>query len=200
MYERDKLFIGGDWVLPKIDKRIDVINPSTEAVIGHAPRASGADVDRAVAAARDAFDHGPWRQTTPDERADALAGIAAYLTEHARPLAELNIDEAGVPITYAYARELGPVAVFNYYVNLTRQFAFREVRQGAAAPAIVVREPIGVVGAVVPFNGPIMSAAAKIAPALAAGCTIVFKPADETPSTRSCSPTPPRPPVCPPGS
>jgi aldehyde dehydrogenase (NAD+) len=181
MYERDKLFIGGDWVLPEIDERIDVINPSTEAVIGHAPRASGADVDRAVAAARDAFDHGPWRQTTPDERADALAGIAAYLTEHARPLAELNIDEAGVPITYAYARELGPVAVFNYYVNLTRQFAFREVRQGAAAPAIVVREPIGVVGAVVPFNGPIMSAAAKIAPALAAGCTIVFKPADETP-------------------
>ena len=76
---------------------------------------------------------------------------------------------------------MGPLAIFNYFTNLTRTFPFREVRQGAMAPALVVREPIGVVGAVVPFNGPLMSAAAKIAPVLAAGCPIVFKPASETP-------------------
>jgi betaine-aldehyde dehydrogenase len=181
MYEREGLFIGGRWVAPAQDGVLDVISPSTEEVIGHAPLASAADVDRAVAAAREAFDSGPWPRTSPEVRAEALASMAAYLTERARALAELNIDEAGVPITFAHARELGPVAVFNYFVGLTRTFPFREIRRGAMAPALVVREPAGVVGAVVPFNGPIMSAAAKIAPALAAGCAIVFKPAPETP-------------------
>jgi aldehyde dehydrogenase (NAD+) len=181
MYEREGLYVGGRWVAPAGGAVLDVINPSTEQVIGHAPLASPADVDGAVAAARQAFDSGPWPRTSPEERAEALASMAAYLTERARPLAELNIDEAGVPITFAHARELGPVAVFNYFVTLTRTFPFREIRRGAMAPALVVREPAGVVGAVVPFNGPIMSAAAKIAPALAAGCTIVFKPAPETP-------------------
>ena len=181
MYEREGLYIGGRWVTPAEGAVLDVINPATEQVIGHAPLASPADVDRAVAAAREAFDTGPWPRTSPEVRAEALASMAAYLTDRARPLAELNIDEAGVPITFAHARELGPVAVFSYFVTLTRTFPFREIRRGAMAPALVVREPAGVVGAVVPFNGPIMSAAAKIAPALAAGCTIVFKPAPETP-------------------
>jgi aldehyde dehydrogenase (NAD+) len=181
MYERDGLYVGGRWVAPARGGRLDVISPSTEEVIGYAPLASAADVDDAVAAAREAFDTGPWPRTSPEVRAEALASMAAYLTERARPLAELNIDEAGVPITFAHARELGPVAVFNYFVDITRRFPFREVRRGALAPALVVREPAGVVGAVVPFNGPIMSAAAKIAPALAAGCAIVFKPAPETP-------------------
>ena len=181
MYERESLYVGGRWVAPLEGAVVDVISPSTEQVIGHAPLASAADVDGAVAAAREAFDAGPWPRTAPEVRAEALASMAAYLVERARPLAELNIDEAGVPITFAYARELGPVAVFNYFVDLTRTFPFREIRPGAMAPALVVREPAGVVGAVVPFNGPLMSAAAKIAPALAAGCTIVFKPAPETP-------------------
>jgi aldehyde dehydrogenase (NAD+) len=181
MYERERLYVGGRWVAPTQGGVVDVICPSTEQVIGHAPLASVADVDGAVAAAREAFDSGPWPRTSPEARADALASMAAYLTERARPLAELNVDEAGVPITFAHARELGPVAVFNYFVGLTRTFPFREIRRGAMAPALVVREPAGVVAAVVPFNGPIMSAAAKIAPALAAGCPIVFKPAPETP-------------------
>jgi len=181
MYERKSLYIGGRWVAPAQGGVLDVISPSTEQVIGHAPLASVADIDGAVAAAREAFDSGPWPRTSPEARAEALASMAAYLTERARPLAELNVDEAGVPITFAHARELGAVAVFNYFVGLTRSFPFREVRRGAMAPALVVREPAGVVAAVVPFNGPIMSAAAKIAPALAAGCPIVFKPAPETP-------------------
>jgi len=181
MYERDQLFIGGAWVPAAEGGRIDVISPSTEEVIGNVPRASSADVDRAVTAARDAFDNGPWPRTSPEERATALARMGEYVTERARELANLNIEEAAVPITFAYAREMGPLAIFHYFTTLTRTFPFREVRQGAMAPALVVREPIGVVGAVVPFNGPLMSAAAKIAPVLAAGCPIVFKPASETP-------------------
>jgi betaine-aldehyde dehydrogenase len=181
VYERDRLFIGGEWVPPAASERIDVISPSTEEVIGFVPRAVISDVDRAVAAARDAFDHGPWPRTTPEERADALARMGTYVTERARELATLNVEEAAVPVTFAHARELGPMAIFNYFTNLTRSFPFREIRQGAAAPALVVREPVGVVAAIVPFNGPLMSAAAKIGPALAAGCPIVFKPASETP-------------------
>lgn len=181
MYERDRLYIGGRWVAPIEGGRIDVVSPSSERVIGHAPIASDRDVDLAVAAAREAFDHGPWPRTEPEQRAAALAGIAAYLTERSGPLAELSVEEAGVPTRFAQARQLGPASVFNYFANLTRTFPFREVRRGAFAPALVLREPVGVVGAVVPFNGPLMSSAAKIAPALAAGCPIVFKPAPETP-------------------
>ena len=181
MYDRERLYVGGEWVGPVAGGRIDVVSPSTGEVIGHTPLASPADVDRAVAAARVAFEDGPWPRTSPERRAEVLAAMAAYLGERARPLAELNIDEAGVPITFAHAREMGPVAVFGYFEQLTRSFPFREVRQGAMAPTLVVREPVGVIGAVVPFNGPIMSAAAKIAPALASGCPIVFKPAPETP-------------------
>jgi betaine-aldehyde dehydrogenase len=181
VYERDQLFIGGEWVSATNGAHIDVISPSTEQVIGFVPRASDADVDRAVAAARDAFDRGPWPHTTPEERADALARMGEYVTARARELATLNVEEAAVPVTFAHARELGPMAIFNYFTNLTRTFPFREVREGAAAPALVVREPVGVVAAIVPFNGPLMSAAAKIGPALAAGCPVVFKPASETP-------------------
>ena len=85
MYERDHLYIGGEWVAPVAGGRVDVVNPATEAVIGHAPLASAPDVDRAVAAARDAFEHGPWPRTAPETRADALVAMAEYLRERARP-------------------------------------------------------------------------------------------------------------------
>jgi len=181
MYERDRLYIDGRWTPPARGGRLDVVSPASEETIGHAPLASEEDVDRAVAAARRAFDDGPWPRTTPEERAQALAKIAAHLTERAEPLADLNVDEAGVPVRFAHARKLGPASVFNFVANLTRTFPFREIRKGALAPALVLREPVGVIAAIVPFNGPLMSSAAKIAPALAAGCPIVFRPAPETP-------------------
>ncbi len=158
-----------------------MISPSTEEIIGHAPLASAADVEAAVAAARAAFDHGPWARTTPAERADALARMSDYVTARAGDMADLNVEEAAVPTTFAHARQLGPTAALNFFTDLTRTFPFREVRQGALAPALVLREPVGVVAAIVPFNGPLLSATAKIAPVLAAGCSIVFKPASETP-------------------
>jgi aldehyde dehydrogenase (NAD+) len=110
MCEREGLYMGGRWVAPTEGGVLDVINPSTEQVIGHAPLASAADVNDAVTAAREAFDSGPWPRTTPEVRAEALTAMAAYLTDRVRPPAELNVDEAGVPITFAHARELGPVA------------------------------------------------------------------------------------------
>jgi aldehyde dehydrogenase (NAD+) len=181
LYERRDLFIGGEWVAPADGGRVDVISPSSEEVIGFSPVAGRADVDRAVAAARAAIDDGPWPRTSPEERAAALDRMAAHLTERARELATLNVEEAAVPVTYAHARELGPAFIVGFFARLAREFAFREVRQGAAAPAIIVREPVGVVASIVPFNGPLMSAAAKFGPALASGCALVFKPALETP-------------------
>ena len=94
------------------------------------------DVDRAVAAARDAFEHGPWPRTAPETRADALVAMAEYLAERARPLAELNIDEAGVPITFAHARELGPVAVFGFFEQLTRAFPLPRGAAGRAGAGV----------------------------------------------------------------
>jgi aldehyde dehydrogenase (NAD+) len=181
LYERRDLFIGGEWVAPADGGSVDVISPSSEAVIGFAPVAGRSDVDRAVAAARAAVDDGPWPRTTAEERAAALDRMATHLTERARELATLNVEEAAVPVTYAHARELGPAFIVGFFARLAREFAFREVRQGAAAPAIILREPVGVVASIVPFNGPLMSAAAKFGPALASGCALVFKPALETP-------------------
>ena len=190
VYERAKLYVGGKWVEPIEHGRIDVVNPGTEEVIGFAPRATQSDVDRAVAAAREAFDHGPWPRTSPTERADALGRMADYLAAHARPLAELGIDEAGVPLTFSYARELGASVVFRFFEKLTREFTWREVRHGAAAPALVVREPAGVVAAIVPFNGPLLSSSAKIAPAIASGCRPGSAGRPSRPKTRRC-PGPP---------
>ena len=156
-------------------------SPASEEEIGAVPRASAPDVLRAVAAARRAFESGPWPRMQPADRADLLLAIAEHLTARRRALAELSVDEAGVPVSYARQRENGPIAIFDYYARLAREFPFRERRRSSTGQALVLREPVGVVAAIVPFNGPLMSAAAKIAPSLAAGCPIVFKPAPETP-------------------
>src|SRR5262249_21131021 len=145
------------------------------------PFASAPDADRAVAAARRAFDEGPWPRMSPAERSQVLLAMAEHLRARRRELAELSVVEAGIPVFFARARENGPIAIFEYYARLASEFPFREARRGALAEALVVREPMGVVAAIVPFNGPLMSATAKIAPALAAGCPIIFKSAPETP-------------------
>src|SRR5262245_12470719 len=178
---REELFIDGAWVAPASGETLPVLSPSSEAPIGRYPRATAPDVERAVAAARRAFESGPWPWTEPSERSRLLVAMAEHLRARRRELAELAVDEAGVPVFHARARENGPIAIFEYFARLAREFPFREVRRGPAGPSLVLREPVGVVAAIVPFNGPLMSAAAKIAPSLAAGCPIVFKPAPETP-------------------
>ena len=181
--EYDRLFIGGDWVAPEGTGTIDVISPSTEEVMGRVPDATEADVDKAVAAAREAFDRGPWPRMQPAERAEVLTNVANAMTAELQGLSELLSTEMGAPIGFAQmALVLAPTMVFNYYAGLAETYPFEEVRQGLLNPEVLVRqEPVGVVAAIAPWNVPTFIAAAKLAPALLAGCTVVYKPAPETP-------------------
>jgi betaine-aldehyde dehydrogenase len=179
----DRLFIGGDWVAPEGTDTIAVISPSTEEVIARVPDGTEADIDKAVAAARTAFDHGPWPRMTPAERGAILAAVGAQIMAEMGDLAEVITQEMGSPITFSgMGQVLAPSMIFNYYAELAGTFAFDEVRAGMLNPQVLVtKEPVGVVGAIAPWNVPLFIAAAKLAPSLAAGCTVVYKPAPETP-------------------
>ena len=179
----DKLFIGGKWVTPEGTGTIDVVSPSTEEVMGRVPDATTADIDRAVSVARDAFDHGPWPHLAPAERAVILAKVADAINAQMGELAELITNEMGSPLIFSQlAQVLAPAMIFNYYAGLAATFAFDEVRTGLLSPEVLVtKEPGGVVGAIAPWNVPLFLASAKLAPSLLAGCTVVYKPAPETP-------------------
>jgi len=179
----DKLFIGGKWVTPEGTGTIDVVSPSTEEVMGRVPDATTADIDRAVSVARDAFDHGPWPHLAPAERAVILAKVADAINAQMGELAELITNEMGSPLIFSQlAQVLAPAMIFNYYAGLAATFAFDEVRTGLLSPEVLVtKEPVGVVGAIAPWNVPLFLASAKLAPSLLAGCTVVYKPAPETP-------------------
>ena len=179
----DRLFIGGDWVAPEGTDTIEVISPSTEEVVARVPDGTEADIDKAVAAARTAFDHGPWPRMTPAERAAILTAVAAQVTAEMGDMAELITTEMGSPISFSgMGQVLAPTMIFNYYADLASSYAFDEVRTGMLNPQVLVtKEPVGVVGAIAPWNVPLFIAAAKLAPSLVAGCTVVFKPAPETP-------------------
>ena len=179
----DSLFIGGEWVRPSSGARIDVTSASTEEPIGSVPEGAEADVDAAVAAARRAFDdpHG-WSQWEPSARAQALGRLAAELEARSAEMAQRVSAQNGMPISIATMLEGGfPVIVLRYIAGLLDGASFEEERPGfLGGTNIVRREPIGVVGAIVPWNYPQTLAAFKYAPALAAGCTIVMKPSPET--------------------
>jgi aldehyde dehydrogenase (NAD+) len=179
----DRLFIGGTWVTPEGTDTIEVVSPGTEEVVARVPNASAADVDKAVAAARQAFESGPWPRMSPAGRGAVLAKVAEAVTAEMVDLSEVIATEMGSPVSWAQlAQVLAPTMIFNYYAGLAPTFAFDEVRAGVLNPEMLVtREPVGVVAAIAPWNVPLFIAAAKLAPALAAGCTVVFKPAPETP-------------------
>src|SRR5580658_2103186 len=179
----DRLFIGGDWVAPEGTETISVISPSTEEVIAHVPDGTEGDIDKAVAAARTAFDHGPWPRMTTAERGDILAKVGAQIMAEMDDMAAIITQEMGSPISFSgLGQVMAPSMIFNYYADLATTFAFDEVRAGMLNPQVLVtREPVGVVGAIAPWNVPLFIAAAKLAPALLAGCTVVYKPAPETP-------------------
>jgi aldehyde dehydrogenase (NAD+) len=180
MHEHDRLFIGGDWVAPSGTGAIDVVSPHTEQVIGRAPEGAPADVDKAVRAAREAFDHGPWRQTDPTARAAAVARLAEILDRRKRELGALITAEMGAPIAQPLQADAVP-PVYSYFAGLAAGYDWEDERQGSMGPFTVRREPVGVVAAIVPWNVPQTLAATKLAPALVAGCTVVLKPAPETP-------------------
>jgi aldehyde dehydrogenase (NAD+) len=178
----DKLFIGGEWVAPSGSDTIEVISPATEQSLGRVPEGTTADIDRAVAAAREAFDNGPWPHSSPAERAEVMAKLSAIILSRMDDIAHVISEEMGSPIGWATMGQVfSATMVLDYYTGLAREFPFEELRAGVMGPALVHREPMGVVGAIVPWNVPLFVTMLKLAPALAAGCTMVLKPAPETP-------------------
>ncbi len=182
MQTDDKLFIGGEWIAASTSATIDVISPHTEEVIARVAEAREADVDRAVAAARAAFDDGPWPHLPAAERADAMARLLAALQERSAEMATTITAEMGSPISFSHMGQvMASNMVLDYFGRLAREYPFEEVRDGMLGPALVRREPVGVAAAIVPWNVPQFTAMLKLGPALAAGATVVLKPAPETP-------------------
>jgi len=179
----DTLYIGGDWVAPAGSDTITVVSPSTEEVIGSVPEAAETDVDRAVDAARTAFDDPQgWAHWTPQARAEVLERFAVALDARAAATAEAVSTQNGMPVQISQAFEsVFPALLLRYYSGLVTSRGVEERREAMFGGTTVVRrEPIGVVAAIVPWNFPQALAFLKIAPALAAGCTLVVKPAPET--------------------
>ncbi len=181
--DHDSLFIGGRWLAPTSRQRITAVNASTEEILGSVPQAQRADVDAAVHAARQALDDpSGWAHWSPAERATAMERLADILECRAEELAWCVSAQNGMPITTARQLEgVFPVVLLRYYAGLARDLDVEESRAGwFGGNSLICREPIGVVGAIVPWNFPQTLAAFKYAPALAAGCTLVIKPSPET--------------------
>jgi betaine-aldehyde dehydrogenase len=182
MLQHDRLFIGGDWVAPEGTATIDVISPHTEEIVGRVPDGTPADMDRAVAAAREAFDHGPWPRMSMAERAEVVGKLAELYAARQAEMADLITLEMGSPITFSQmAQAPQPLGMLQYFSELGKTFSVEDERPGIFGPVTVRREPVGVVAAVVPWNVPQFVIMTKLAPALIAGCTVVVKPAPETP-------------------
>jgi aldehyde dehydrogenase (NAD+) len=172
----EAFFIGGEWVGPAGSGMIEVVDPATEQVVAAVPEGTPADVDAAVAAARAALPG--WSATGPADRAKMLAALADGLAARAEEIARTISGEMGSPITFARRVQAAlPVTVLRSYADLLPGHAFEE----RIGNSLVVREPAGVVGAITPWNYPLHQVIAKVAPALAAGCTVVLKPSEVAP-------------------
>jgi acyl-CoA reductase-like NAD-dependent aldehyde dehydrogenase len=173
---KERIFIGGEWVEPSGADPIEVVNATTEEVMGTIPGCTPVDADRAVKAAREAFES--WSQTSREERAGYLAAIAAGLGERAEEIAATISQELGMPLKLSQMIQVGlPTAQFGAMPKLIEEIAWEE----EIGNSRVLREPVGVIGAITPWNYPLNQIAAKVAPALAAGCTVVLKPSEVTP-------------------
>jgi acyl-CoA reductase-like NAD-dependent aldehyde dehydrogenase len=173
---RDRLYIGGDWVPSTGSNSIAVVDSTTEEVIGSVPEGTVEDIDRAVAAAREAFPG--WSATPVEERAALLTAVSAALGERMESLADLITHEVGMPLVLSQLVQVGlPMAAFGSMAQVTADFTWEQT----VGNSLVVREPIGVVGAITPWNYPLHQIAAKVAPALAAGCTVALKPSEVAP-------------------
>lgn len=172
----NNLYINGKWVAPHGQGATDVINPANGEVAGRTPNGDAVDVDQAARAARAAFNS--WSTTTPAVRAQFLVKIAEGLEKHQQEMAEIIMSELGCPISISTAVQVGlPTAVCRSYIELADEMQ----KQEQIGNSLVIREPIGVCGFITPWNYPLHQIVAKVAPALAAGCTVVLKPSQETP-------------------
>jgi acyl-CoA reductase-like NAD-dependent aldehyde dehydrogenase len=173
---RDKIFIGGEWVEPSGGERLEVINSTTEEVMGTIPGCGAEDADRAVRAARKAFDS--WSRTPREERADYLTAIAAGLGERSEEIAATISQELGMPLKLSQMIQVGlPTGQIASMAQLIEEIVWEE----QIGNSRVLREAVGVVGAITPWNYPLNQIAAKVGPALAAGCTVVLKPSEIVP-------------------
>lgn len=179
--DRTRFFINNEWVEPRGTETHTALEAATGEQLGTASMGTDADIDAAVHAARKALDNGPWGRTTPAERADAMHRFAAALQSRAEATSTLVTRENGMPIGLSSAfNGAAPAALLQMYAELIKTVQMEDVRPSRSGSTIVRREPVGVVGAITPWNYPQALAMFKIAPALAAGCTIVLKPSPET--------------------
>ncbi len=182
MTDYKQLYIGGEWVDPAGQDRFEVVNPATLEVIGSTPEGTEADIDRAVAAARAALESGPWANSTAAERLEVMRSLQAKLLEAADELANLVTSEVGATILFSHFGPIGATnMVLDAYINVVQDYPFEEVRQDVLGPALVRKEPVGVVAGIIPWNVPLFITMLKFAPTLASGSTMVLKPAPDTP-------------------
>ena len=175
---REKLYVNGEWVEPAGKGMLDVINSTTEEVMGSVPEGNAEDINRAVAAARAAFDS--WSATSAAERASFLQKISAGLVARQSEIAGIIASEVGMPLPLATMVQAGmPAMVMGSYAKLLGDYSFEE----QIGNSLVVKESVGVIGCITPWNYPLHQVVAKVAPALAAGCTVVLKPSEVAPLT-----------------
>ncbi|QWF23455.1 aldehyde dehydrogenase [Nocardioides sp. LMS-CY] len=180
--DRTTFFIDGDWAAPASGDTIQVVSPHSEQVVATVPEGSKADIDAAVAAARRAFDEGPWPRLTPEERIDVVQNFSNLYAAKLGEMAELISTEMGAPVSFSnLAQAPAPWMQIEAFLGIARTYPWEETRTGALGEVIVRREPVGVVAAIPPWNVPQFTIMSKLVPALLAGCTIVIKPAPETP-------------------
>ncbi|PYV55882.1 MAG: aldehyde dehydrogenase [Acidobacteria bacterium] len=178
-----QLYVNGEWVESASGKTFPVYDPATEEIIAQVPDANADDVNRAVGAARAAFDQGPWSCTTAQERGRVLLRLAEKIRANAAMLAELEARNCGKPIVEAEFDIADVATCFEYYGGLATKILGYVNPVPDNALSLSLKEPVGVAGQIIPWNYPLLMAAWKLAPALAAGCTCILKPAEQTPLT-----------------
>jgi aldehyde dehydrogenase (NAD+) len=178
----NRLFIGGEWTTPASDERIDVISPVTEEVIASVPAGTREDIDRAVAAAHRALTSGPWPSMTLEDRIGILRRLRDLMVDQSDLLADTITQEMGCPISQSRSIQVvNPVRILEAYLEIAARYPFRSVRSSSYGHALILREPVGVVAGIVPWNVPLSLTMQKLVPALLTGCTLVLKPSPETP-------------------
>jgi aldehyde dehydrogenase (NAD+) len=183
MRTHEQLFIGGEWVAPAGTGTIDVISPHSEELVGRVPEGTETDIDRAVTAARDAFDNGEWSRMAPAERAEIVQNFSNLYAAQMMEMAAIVTEEMGSPISFSQlAQSPAPWMMLTAFLQIAAEYPWEERRAGVLGSDVIVRhEGVGVVGAIVPWNVPQFVTMSKLAPALLAGCSIVIKPSPETP-------------------
>jgi phenylacetaldehyde dehydrogenase len=186
--KKQKMLINGKWVDSASGKTFPTYNPATGEVLSHVAEGDREDIDRAVKAARAAFEAGPWSKISPSERGRMMWRLADLIEKHTEEFAQLESLDNGKPLKIARIADL-PLAVdhFRYYAGWATKIEGNTIPMGLARQgsyhAYTVREPVGVVGQIIPWNFPLLMAAWKLGPALATGCTVILKPAEQTPLT-----------------